>query len=398
MYLRKFTTKILPIILTLTTVTSLTILSLLYAKGYRLNFNYNNKSNERLKNQGKTPKIAIKRTGILAVRSIPEGAKIYLNNELKEITNATITSLDPGEYNLRVEKEGFETWEKKIQVYQDLVTDITAVLILKGSGLNPLTNSGVTDFALSDNGELLAYTSKGIEKPGLWVLKLSNNPINIFQNTKKVVAIDKPSFLYSLGNNIQWSPDNEQILIQSKFGSYYLLSLQKPANQSPLVLKDATEILKKWELKRQKDKKSIVESLDIDKKLKEIAISKKAIWSPDGEKFYTLIDKGDKKELYTYNYEKPLQVGEKRENLTYIFEKSKEDIPNIFWYSDSKHLIFVYKNSLKLIEIDGNNLTEIFNGLIIGKKAYPTPFGDRLIILSKFKEDAPANLYTVSIR
>ncbi len=396
MYLRKFTTKILPIILTLTTVTSLTVLSLLYAKGYRLNIN-NQSSFKEGETATKGPKIVVKKTGILAVRSIPEGAKIYLNNELKEITNATINSLEPGEYTLRVEKEGFEVWQKKITVYEELVTDITAVLVLRGSGLNPLTNSGVTDFALSDNGELLAYTSTGVEKPGLWVLKLSDSPINIFQNSKKVIALDKPSFLYSISTNLQWSPDNEEILLQSKFGNYYLVNLQKPANQTPIILNDPKEIIKKWEDKRQKDKESIVESLDIKENIKDIAVSKKAIWSPDGEKFFILMDKGDTQELYTYNFEKPLQVGEKVENLTYNFKKG-EEIPNIFWYSDSKHLIFVYNNSLKLIEIDGNNLTEIFNGLIIGKKAYSTPFGDRIIILSKFKEEAPANLYTVSIR
>ena len=58
----------------------------------------------------------------------------------------------------------------------------------------------------------------------------------------------------------------------------------------------------------------------------------------------------------------------------------------------------VKENNVRLISTNGTNSFEIFSGSVIDQKAYPTPAGDRVVILSKFKLDAPENLYTISIR
>ena|SRR3989344_5359502 len=390
--MKSFKLRFLPIILTLSTVTFLTILSLLYAKGYRLLVNVSNTGHDIYP----TPRIVLRKTGILAVRSIPDSAKVYMNDNLVDITNATLSSLSPGKYNLKVIKEGFEIWQKEVVVFEDLVTDITALLVLKGGGLNPLTNTGVSDFALSKNGEMLAYLTKGEEKPGLWVLQLSDSPLNIFQTNKRVLALDSDKFSYSSGEALFWSPDDQEILVKMNDRGYLLLDTAKPPTQIPIILSRTQDIFNKWENLDLENKLSNAEGLMIPNNIKISAVSANSVWSPDGEKFYLVEKDSEYNIIMVYNFEDPLPIGESRINLTAKFKV--DQTPNIFWYSDSKHLIFVTGRTISLVNIDGTNLVELFSGDVIGSKAYSSPSGDKVIILSKFKSDAPENLYTISIR
>lgn len=386
--MKGFSYKVFPIILTLTTVSLLTVLSMFYARGYRFVLN---------RQPGEDIAIKVEKTGILAVRSIPDGAKIYLNEELKDVTNTTLNSLAPGNYTLKVEKVGFEPWVKEIEVYEDLVTDITATLVLRGGGLNPLTNSGVAKFQLSNNGEHIAYTSKGEERAGLWIIQLSNRPVNIFQTSKKLVAIDQSSYVFSDAEEITWSPDDQQIMVKLPTGVYMLVDLSSPALQVPTIYNDPSEIFTAWKELDFKNKKARIQSLEVPEELADIAITENSKWSPDGEKFYYIQNHEEGKAVVkVYNFEDPLPIGENRYNEALITDAS--DIPNIYWFSDSRHLLLVTEENVRLISTEGTNQFEIFSGSVIDQKAYPTPGGDRVVILSKFKSDTPENLYTVSIR
>jgi len=359
-----------------------------YAKGYR--FIVNPESEE-------TISIEVKKTGILAVRSIPDTAKILLNGELKDVTNTTLSSLTPGKYLLQVEKAGYEPWKKDIEVFEDLVTDITATLVLKGGGLNPLTNGGVLKFQLSNNGEHIAYTSKGEEKSGLWVLQLSNRPVNIFQTNKKLVAVDQPNYSFSDATDIVWSPDDQKIMLKFTDNFYMLVDLSKPALQAPVTYTNPQDVFTAWKETELKNKRSRIISLEVPAELTDIAITGNSTWSPDGEKFYYLQNTDDNKTVVkVYDFKTPLPIGESRYNEPLIV--NSVDLPKIFWFSDSEHLLLVKGDSVSFVRIDGSNFVEVFNGSIIGDKAYPTPGGDRIVILSKFKSDTPENLYTISIR
>ncbi len=52
----------------------------------------------------------------LAVSSIPPGARIYVNDDLRGETPVRIAPLNPGTYELRAELEGYETMERQITV------------------------------------------------------------------------------------------------------------------------------------------------------------------------------------------------------------------------------------------------------------------------------------------
>ncbi|MCX8008544.1 MAG: PEGA domain-containing protein, partial [Patescibacteria group bacterium] len=54
--------------------------------------------------------------GELTVLSVPDGARVFLNDESKGITPLTLTDLSDGDYNLRVSSPGFESRSIRIKI------------------------------------------------------------------------------------------------------------------------------------------------------------------------------------------------------------------------------------------------------------------------------------------
>ena len=81
---------------------------ILYGKGYRLNLS------------GKGTKI-LAGTGLLVLTSTPNGAKAYVNDDLTTATDDTI-NLPPGDYDVRIEKDGYYPWKKHVTVKNEAVT------------------------------------------------------------------------------------------------------------------------------------------------------------------------------------------------------------------------------------------------------------------------------------
>lgn len=105
-YRAPFHRRVLPWLFALVFFTVAPIL-VFYTAGYRLN----------------PKKITIERNGTLIVDSEPNGARLFLNGQLeRRVTPATIQDVAPGPYALRVERDGFSTWEKTLEVRAEQVT------------------------------------------------------------------------------------------------------------------------------------------------------------------------------------------------------------------------------------------------------------------------------------
>jgi len=358
-----------------------TVCVVLYSEGWR--FNTKNKT--------------LQKTGMLAIRSTPEGAKVYLNGKTTTATNDTIQSLTPGAYSIKVEKEGFETWEKEIEIFPELVTDITAVLVSQSPRIEPLTNTGVSMFSISSSLDKLAYIPINTEKKGIWVLPLSGAPLNLFKTNPNLIVEDDEKHTYTSAENIWWSPDDSEMLVQINQGGFYLIDLQRQIKE-PLEIKSPETVFEKWEQEKAKKRKAFLEKQDIGKELMDIALDKDTKWSPDEKKFLYLKDYGDIVEIEVHNLENPLPVGERREYTSY--RAKKNSLKTISWYPDSYHLILLEDTTISLIRIDGTNKTEIFtaNGSLASSKVFPSPWGDKVIIMASFKQNAFPDLYAVGIR
>jgi len=376
--MNKFKTKLLPILIVLTVTSLFTFIILKQAKGYKFKID-------------KAGSIAIEEKGFLAMRSVPESAKIYIDGILikNKLTNTTITDLEEGIYKIKVEKNGYYTWEKDIQIEKNKVTDTTALLALKENTITPLTSNGVKDFIVSNSGEFLYFTEEEEKEKGLYVIKLSNNPLSIFKNNKDLLLEDDLNKSLTSNIEINISPKDEEILLKINEKGYFVINLEDSSLETITETKDTSE---KWDTERAE-----INKLYLDKYKKEEIIkdkinyleTKDLKWSYDEKKF--LYREGE--EIIIYNLEKPLPIGEKKINKIKLNKNNQ-----INWYSDSKHLIIVEEDKINLTELDGQNTTTVYEGEVLNNKAYPNPDGSKIIFLTRTKDEGKTNIYSVNIR
>src|SRR3989338_8608850 len=107
-------------------IISLAGVFILYGRGYR----YDPQKNK------------VNPTGILSVSSYPEKASIYINDKLTSATDTSI-SLPPDWYQVRISKEGYQSWEKRIRVQGEVVSQIDALLIPNNPSLKAVTATGI---------------------------------------------------------------------------------------------------------------------------------------------------------------------------------------------------------------------------------------------------------------
>jgi len=133
-----------------------TVLISLYASGYKFNLSWPLRYNRLL----------IK-TGMIAVDTLPRGAAIYLNDEPQSnlslnpfgqeylTTAAKIKNVLPGEYNLRLEREGYWPFQKKINVYSGQTTFTENINLFRNDKPLLLQASSETEAVLSPSHKYL---------------------------------------------------------------------------------------------------------------------------------------------------------------------------------------------------------------------------------------------------
>ncbi len=358
----------------------------LYSTGYRINIK----------------KREITSSGMIAVKSTPDGAQVYLDGILMTATNGTIQNLKPGRYELRVVKNGFVAWTKIVEVFDQLVTDITAVLISKTPRLEPLTSEGARGPSISPSLNKIAYFTKNGKHPGVWVFPLGGSfQVNIFKSSQDAVLKDTDKIIYSNGQSIEWSPDEKEILVKMDETKYILVDLNSPTPQATTT---AVPIRKKWNEEVSKKRQIFLDRLELGDEVVKLATDSNTLWSPDEKKFLYKEKEGGLIHFKVYDLEKPLPVGEKTNYTTFSIKEADPE-PKVYWYSDSFHLILVggdiqkeKKGAIYLIRIDGTNKTEVYNNTLYSDMVFPTPSGDKIVILTTYKSDAQTDLYAIGIR
>ncbi len=379
-----FISKVLTIILIL----GVTSMLYLYTSGYRLN-------------REKDQTVDLSKTGMISAKSLPDGASVYLDGTLVTATNDTLSGVIPGKHRIKIEKKGFVAWQKDIEVYEELVTDITAVLVSQSPRLEPLTNTGAQFPTISPDLSKIAYFSSDGEKPGIWVTPLVGATLSLFKTTPAIAIQDTKFTKYSEGKSIEWSPDEKSLLVQGSNDGYYIIDLDTNTAQTAT---DPNSIRQEWNDMLTEKRTAILDKLDIPADVKQLAVSTKSVWAPDDKKFLYTAQIGDAVEYRVYNFERPIPVGEKIENT--VFTTKASDVqPKVTWYSDSFHLIIVEGNIaqdkrglISLIRIDGTNKIEVYSNTLMSDSVFSAPSGDKLIVLTSFKSGDQTDLYTVGLR
>ena len=387
-----------------------TSLVILYGKGYRFT-----RGNEGFEISG---------TGLLVAKSKPDGAGIFINGHLTAATDTTI-NLTPGQYSIKIVKQGYFPWEKKIKIQKEVVSVADTLLFSTTPKLENLTEIGVENPVLDPSETLIAFTvaSDSARKNGIYALDISQRPILTLQNPSTQIADDTIANFSK--SKLSWSPDGKQLLATISAilngPTTYLLDA-KSFNQNPKdVTQTLAEISSIWE--KQKNDKEKSQAFGLNLKLKNLISENFQIisWSQDQTKILysasqsatlppiitppligtnsTEEERSIKKDaIYVYDLKEDKNFRIDIGNLKLEIGNS-QDSQVLRWFPDSKHLIFVDDRKINIMEYDGANKTVIYAGPFMDNYVFPWPDGSKLVILTNLgNQNIPPNLYTIGLK
>ncbi|KUK77435.1 MAG: WD40-domain containing protein [candidate division WS6 bacterium 34_10] len=158
---------------------------------------------------------SIKQVGVLTVDSSPSQANIYVNDQHKGRT-AKSTTLDVGTYDVRVSREGYYDWNKKIKIVEEKSTPVSAYLIRTEFEEETVSQSDLTldnYWVDQNNNHLLMLLNDGLSlrllhhtiNTGFWTL--NSTPLTILEIDND---IEEPIIQLDL----QLSPSGEKAILQ----------------------------------------------------------------------------------------------------------------------------------------------------------------------------------------
>ena len=357
-----------------------------YARGYRFDLE------ER----------SVKSTGIISATSNPKAAKIYINGQLKGVTDTNLT-LAPGNYLVEIKKDGYTSWSKKINLKGELVINVDPVLFPINPSLSPLTNLGIVKAVATEDGDKIVI----IAAEAIYLFDAGKKTLPFFPPLNKIISLSLLSGIVDFTNaKVIFSPDQKQAIFEFTELSY-LLSLGED-NLNPLdvtLSKDA--LIEAWQKEKTKNFNKILETFP--KNFDKIASDSFNIIS---------FSPNETKVLYQAknNVEIPLmikpvmiatnQTPEERsikKGKTYVYDR-KEDknflVGNVMkWYSDSRHLIIEENKKIAVVDYDDTNKQTVYSGPFESSFFNPTSDGKIIVLINLNSQvNELPDLYLVGIR
>ncbi|MBI2018921.1 PEGA domain-containing protein [Candidatus Daviesbacteria bacterium] len=337
-------------------------------------------------------------TGIINISSEPDAASVFIDGHLTTATNATVASLTPKTYSVRVIKEGFIPWEKSINVKEGLVTEVKITLFPAIPTIYPLTFSGIKNPTLSADSSKLAFivprssAAGDNKKGGIWVwTMIKNQPIAFARSSEPHQIITSLSIDFS-NATLRWSSDSKQIMATISNNNYLLnadTTNSDPRDITPIL----SATLNDWEESTRASDALLI------KNIKDISLRKTASdsaflrWSPDETKFMAREKpiSGQEKELIG-----DVKVYDLEGNIQYVLPEAK----SFMWLPNSTHIILVEKDTISLVEFDGKNRSVIYAGNFEDNFVFPWPDSSKLVIVSSSPTPTASepNLYGINLR
>lgn len=166
-------------------------LSVLYTAGYR----YNAKNG------------SLVRTGVISVTSTPRNAEIFLDGAFTDRTTPfLLKQILPGEYELRLERDGYHSWQGTVEVVSGATTNVQSVFLFRDE--DPLQQFIKSAVALtpSPTGSAVAYLIREGGWEEIWLYTAGGAPR----------LVDRFSLNASLeGVDLVWSADGSRLLARN---------------------------------------------------------------------------------------------------------------------------------------------------------------------------------------
>lgn len=198
-------------------------LVVLYTAGYRYNFTTG----------------SFVRTGLFYITSIPKGAEILINDELRDYTPAFIKNLVPGEYKLTLDRPGYHLWSKTLPVISQETTFVEEVILFLDQEPVNLVSEEISSATQNPNYSTFAYVMNQSSWYEIWSYSITDNEQSLLYR----IAAEDETVL-----DLSWSANGEHLLIEqidNETVSYTLLD-RSGENRFDLAEKIGEPITKAW--------------------------------------------------------------------------------------------------------------------------------------------------------
>jgi len=241
-------------------------------------------------------------TGGLYLKSAPKKAEVYINDELQEQnTPIFIKRLLPKEYQIRVAKQGYHSWQKNLKVESRIVTEAKNILLIPLSPEIEIIDQKLPlNFSLDDFIKEESNSVFYINKPSYILYKTDQE--NSFQEQISLTPLPK-NHEYRV-----FASPNEQIAVLDEKNQLYLLNSK--TKTFGIINQD-------------------VQGLEFSNDNRRLL-------------YYT------PSEIWIHHLRESNQIADDKELVTRLSQKIKQAI----WYKTNEHIIFSTPESVKMVELD----------------------------------------------
>lgn len=180
--------------------------------------------------------------GILRINSTPKDVEVFLDGEKKEIRNNSIEISKSGKVTLRLEKSGYSTWEKIVNVSSGIIQDVYAQLFPNTFDVEALVEKNIDRVFYSPNPDVIFYTlinEENNKNNGIWKLKLTRTLLDFSEISPTQVAYFDESMINFLKINdykITPSSNNSKLLLETlNEKSIYLFDTTTPDSRTDII-------------------------------------------------------------------------------------------------------------------------------------------------------------------
>lgn len=394
MLTRVVTTILIPLLLVVSTV-----VVILFSRGWR--FNPEDK--------------VLSPTGILVAFSDPDGAQVFINGKFTGATNSDI-GLSPDWYDVKISKEGYHDWQRKMRIQGEVVVKTDATLFLRNPSLAPLTSTGVSNPILSPDGTRIAYiaspsatTSIGqsvfeekLTSPTLFIydfsyrnLPFSKNPqpytgtmsqlLTEWETEAEIargVSLRKlPVAFTTVATDsmrlLSFSPDETKVLYEATAAATLTRVINPPLIGTREVNEDRELLPGSYYVYDVKEDRNYNISTWVSS-----ILAKKPVPTPT-------LARGKR-------VTSTPQVDTESKRLSDYMSNQYQ----VFWLGTSRHLVLVEGNTIGVVEYDGSNKLTLYGGPFENGFVFPHPSGRQVVIMTTFNPafSPTPSLYTLNIR
>ncbi len=177
-------------------------------------------------------------SGAITLKTAPSGVRVFLNDReqpsksLDIINNSlTLNGLKPGTYRVRAEMDGYQEWEKEVEVHSGLSSEFWNV-VLAPDNLQPKrfdSLSGMDRFFPSPSGQNIAAVRKNGDAFELWTIDGQRDKSTLLYSAENMAFPEKSN------ENIEWGSGEDFVLCPILRGDKKDYLIADAKNDSPAL-------------------------------------------------------------------------------------------------------------------------------------------------------------------